>query len=65
MVVLNTVAHFYPQLDRAVKSGKSGRAKPSSRDQTEAEKESRPASQRSGDHSEKEKPRNILNTQVV
>ena len=68
IVILNTVAHYYPQLDRSVKSGKSGRSKPpASRDQTEADKESRPASQRSGGDvaSEKEVPRNILNPTVV
>ena len=61
MIVLNTVAHFYPQLDRPLKSGKSNRKEPKS--PKESQKSDRPKSQRSEDPSEA--PRNVLNTQVV
>ena len=68
ITILNTVAHYYPQLDRSVKSGKSGRSKPpASRGETDADKESKAASQAAADDvlSEKEIPRNILNASVV
>ena len=66
ITILNTVAHYYPQLDRNVKSGKSGRSKPpASRGETD-DKESKAASQAAEDiASEKEIPRNILSPAVV
>lgn len=69
IVILNTVAHYYPQLDRSVKSGKSGRSKqPASRGETgDADDKSKAASQAAAEDvmSEKEVPRNILNASVV
>ena len=58
MVVLNTVAKYYPQLDRPVKTGRSGGSRPKSQ-----------TSQKSGAKSERsgasgvasEIPRQILN----
>lgn len=69
MIVLNTIAKYYPQLDRPVKTGKSGRS--GSRPRSEASQKSGGAkSQKSGggeksEGQESEIPRQILNQQVV
>ena len=71
MIVLNTVAKYYPQLDRPVKTGRSG-ARASDRPKSRASNKSGGAdnksqkSARSGkDDALSEIPRQILNPQVV
>ena len=68
MIVLNTVAHFYPQLDRPTKSGKSNRMKDSGRVRESAPSESGKSERRKSERSEgltSEIPRYILNNSVV
>lgn len=67
MIVLNTIAHYYPQLDRPTRSGKSNRKKTPNRESGGAPSESG-KSHKSGEKSEGEKstiPRLILNPSMV
>ena len=68
MIVLNTIAHYYPQLDRPARSGRSTtRKKTPVRDSGGAPSESG-KSHRSGEKSEGEKsaaPRLILNPSMI
>ena len=68
MIVLNTIAHYYPQLDRPTRSGKSTtRKRTANRESGGAPSESG-KSVKSGDKSEGEKstiPRLILNPNMV
>ena len=66
MVVLNTVAKYYPQLDRPVKTGRSGGSRPKSQTSQKsggAKSHKSAAGKSEGDQSEV--PRQILNPQVV
>lgn len=67
MIVLNTVAKYYPQLDRPVKTGRSGGSRPKSRTSQKSGGDAK--SQKSaGGKSEgelSEVPRQILNPTVV
>ena len=65
IIVLNTVAHYYPQLDRPLKSGRSGRVRESQpKTPTESERSGRRKSERS-EAAASEAPRAILNPGVV
>ena len=69
MIVLNTVAKYYPQLDRPVKTGKSGNRasdRPKSRASNKSGGDKSQKSARSAkDDALSEIPRQILNPQVV
>ena len=66
MIVLNTVAKYYPQLDRPVKTGRSGGSRPKSHASkgSEGAKSDRSAGQKS-EGASSQVPRKILNPQVV
>ena len=65
MIVLNTVAKYYPQLDKPVKTGRSGN-RDSSRPKSQASGKSGNKSERSHkSEATSEAPRQILNAQVV
>jgi hypothetical protein len=66
MIVLNTVAKYYPQLDKPVKTGRSGN-RASDRPKSQASGKSGNKSERSGKSqgATSEAPRQILNAQVV
>ena len=61
MIVCNTIAKFYPQLDRPVKTGRSGGSRPKSNvsggDRSERSQRSEGATS--------EVPRNIINATVI
>jgi len=70
MIVLNTVAKYYPQIDRPVKTGRSGaRASETSRPKSRASEKSQGAksakSGKSGKSEVSDAPRQILNPGVV
>ena len=65
MIVLNTVAHFYPQLDRPAKSGKSN-TRAGKKEQPKSAKSESGRSRKSGQTDDAgEAPRLILSPQVV
>lgn len=66
MIVLNTVAKFYPQLDRPVKTGRSGASRPKSNHSKKSEDaKSNKSGAGKSEGGQSEAPRQILNPQVV
>ena len=63
MIVCNTIAKFYPQLDRPVKTGRSGGSRPKSNVSGGNRSEKSAAAQSEGATSEV--PRNIINATVI
>ena len=65
MIVLNTVAKYYPQLDRPVKTGRSGSNRPKSKTSQKSEGNKSARSEGKSEGGTSEAPRQILNPQVV